>query len=151
MIFSICHGQEPRNNFETSKGKWCFPLSRFQNVDTLAIDCFGIAVNSLDLVLTSQYPAEVRTIQSGKIAEIFKVGDSYTVMVKSGHYFLIYTGLSLPIMKSGEIVAKGVLIGSLSVDHSNGDYSLTLRLMKETKVLNINRWFNWKNACTISF
>jgi hypothetical protein len=145
FVSFVSYGQNINNIFKSTKGQWSFPISSVESIDTIDADCYGFPANSLNLVLRTNYPQIVKAIQPGLVVSVRNYGDSpYWVMVKSGDYFLVYSGLSNPNVCKGDTIIKNYEIGSLAQDESEGCvYSLGLILYNGTKVININRWFKW--------
>jgi hypothetical protein len=146
---SLCQSQSENTIFKASQGKWNFPISNVQSIDTMTFDCYGIPANSKCLILKSQSSTQVRAIQGGHVQSVFEQAGIYTIIIKTGDYFLIYDGLSKPFLKKGDMITEGKSIGNLACDDMKETYDLNLSLMKGTKDLNINRWFKWQTAHNI--
>ncbi len=145
LLCSLSHGQNANNNFTSTKGKWNFPISNVLAIDTIGRDCLGMPYPSSSLVLKTNSPGSVTALQPGIVQGIHNFDGTYTVMVRSGEYFLFYLGLkNLQVLK-GDSVTKNSELGVLAKDYSDTyAYGLELMLWKGGKPININRWFHWQ-------
>ena len=154
ILTAISHAQSAIESFEATKGTWELPLSGTFRIDSMVENRLGF-IDSLSLTLKSKSTTEVSSIEKGVVLATVQIAGDYTIIVNVRDYILAYTGLEKPLVKKGDMLVKGTILGRLAKDETEGTYNLTLMLIKGTEKLNINRWFNWKTAhntgenCTI--
>ena len=146
MIFFVCKAQNSDSIFSTSKGTWRFPIDNVVEIDTMTHDCLGIPTNSHHLILRTDWPMEVKALQSGTVAAVKIFDGICTLIVQAEDYFLVYQGLDDVKLRKGDDVEQGCLIGKLTKWEDKKKYELVLMLLKSLRTLNINRWFDWKTA-----
>ena len=143
IFWSSSKGQSPSNAFKASKGTWHLPIANVRSVDSSMLDCVGGRTNSPYLTLKAQCAQEVRAIQSGQVWAVAKLGEIDMVMIKTGGYFLVYSGLTDIKIKKGDMVKQGGVIGTLAKGEHGETFELSLMLLSESETFNINRWFDW--------
>jgi hypothetical protein len=145
-----CFSQKSLNRlFESSKGKWQLPLKRIlfvadnEKLKHMTVNMFD---STLRLITDSAY--NVYSVHDAEVTAIFEVGGEYSVITKSGDYFISYQRLSQPSFVKGEVLEAGQFIATL-VNRADSQFSLELSLTKQGNELDISKWFNWQNAAII--
>lgn len=69
----------------------------------------------------------------GEIAGVYKIDDIYCVSVKEGTMFYTYAGFRNVVVKKGQLVSPGSLLGVLNPAEDCGDYSYDFIMTDETK------------------
>jgi hypothetical protein len=154
LTLALCYiawGQGKGASFRASKGTWSFPVSNILSIDTMMTDCYGIPANSPYLTLKSTHPEDIKAIQSGLVQSVIDKESLHLVILKAGEYFLVYNNISNPVVKEGDLVKQGSVIGKLMKRDTEENYEVTLMLLKGVDYININRWFNWEAAHNSSF
>src|SRR5688572_9927898 len=112
LTSSYSFGQDSTIIFESTKGKWDFPVATVYGIDTVpgsCLDCHG----DLTFTIKSQPAATVHAIQGGHTASVFEIEGEYIVMIRTGRYFIVYCNLSRPSATKGSYITKGTSIGNL--------------------------------------
>ena len=130
--------------FESSKGKWPIPVSRFskiydnENLKRLTSNQFD---STLRIILDSS--SQVKAVHDGTVTEIIEVEGEYTVLTNFGNYYISYSRLTKPNLVKGEYIKAGQQLGQVIKDWTEENYTLEISLCKGTKQLSAKNWIDW--------
>ena len=83
--------------------------------------------------------ARARCVFNGEVTAVFQFSGSKNVLVRHGSYISVYCNLSSVIVRKGQKLKTGDLIGTIKTDES-GNAVLHFQLRKETTKLNPEAW-----------
>jgi murein hydrolase activator len=130
--------------FESSKGKWPTPVSRFfkiyenENLKHFASNQFD---STLRIITDSSY--QVKAVHDATVTAIIEVDGEYTVLTNFGNYYISYSRLTRPNLVKGEYIKAGQQLGQVMKDWTENNYTLEIALSKGTKQLNAEDWIDW--------
>jgi hypothetical protein len=136
------YGQKNANEiFELSKGTWTAPISKFRDIIDLESTKYSWyrATVSITFITDSSY--EVKAVHAGIVRSIFKIESTYAIGVNYGDYWIFYYGIEKPDLNRGDSVTMNQVIGKLYKEKYADDYELNLILLKNTKEINVSKWF----------
>ena len=81
----------------------------------------------------------VNAIFEGKVVSVFQLGDIFGIITKFGKYFIVYFGLTKPIIKKDDYVLKDQFLSTLMADNDQ-EYELELRIVTEQKDFDPSWW-----------
>jgi murein hydrolase activator len=130
--------------FESSKGKWPTPVSRFfkiyenENLKHFASNQFD---STLRIITDSSY--QVKAVHDATVTAIIEVDGEYTVLTNFGNYYISYSRLTRPNLVKGEYIKAGQQLGQVMKDWTENNYTLEIALSTGTKQLNAEDWIDW--------
>jgi len=130
--------------FESSKGKWPRPVSRFlkfydnENLKRLTSNQFD---STLRIILDSS--CQVKAVHDGTVTAIIEVEGEYTVLTNFGNYYISYSRLTKPNLVKGEYIKTGQQLGQVIKDWTEENYTLEISLSKGTEQLSAKNWIDW--------
>ena len=132
-------------NFEANKGKLGWPVTRgvikakFGKGRSL-IDS-SVEVNNSGVKIATEKNAKVKAVFKGEVSEIhvMKRGNP-TIMISHGDYFTIYHNLSKILVKKGDKIETGQVIGEVFTNGITGETLLDFRIYRNKKKLNPQNW-----------
>jgi len=130
--------------FESSKGKWPLPVSRFlkfydnENLKRLTSNQFD---STLRIILDSS--CQVKAVHDGTVTAIIEVEGEYTVLTNFGNYYISYSRLTKPNLVKGEYIKTGQQLGQVIKDWTEENYTLEISLSKGTEQLSAKNWIDW--------
>jgi len=131
--------------FEDSKGTWNYPVSKCYEVFA-----HSGGLDSGDIGKGASFFTDsvcgVNAVFGGRVETIMK-DDNYTVMIEYGKYFILYAGLTRPILKRGDIVKAGQIIAYPTKD-GEGKYCVDIILFTKETLIDIFPWFRKQNLLT---
>ena len=83
--------------------------------------------------------ARARAVFDGVVTSVFQFAGTRNVLVRHGSYISVYCNLSSTIVKKGQKVRTGDILGTVAND-GNGNCTLHFQLRKETLKLNPEAW-----------
>jgi len=144
FYYSLCIAQNEADSlFETSKGKWPIPVSKYveiqNNKNILHANC-NSADSALRITTDSSY--NVIAVHDGQTSRTYEADDEYILIIKFGDYTIIYTGIEKPITQNNSPIKSGQVISRIRKDIDN-QYQLRLSLFYKDRQLNVEEWINW--------
>jgi hypothetical protein len=130
--------------FEQSKGKWTFPISKF--IAYVKEEGRKSTANDFDhkgIIFFTNKDDSVKASFKGKVALIFPVGDCFALMTKYGDYFITYVNLDSPVVKKGDNVSQGQFLGFLVRGYEKLELTITDHNAKE---FDPYKWFKWPSS-----
>lgn len=127
--------------FESSKGNWNFPVSNYTQVEKFGnIVKQGRTYNSQCTSLISDTALTVSAVYSGKVVVVTKIEDFHVIIVKFGDYYVTYSGLTKPIVRSKEYIVKGQTLAQTEKDFDS-KYRVNIFFSKGKENLDAFEWF----------
>ncbi|OFY63472.1 MAG: hypothetical protein A2Y71_16195 [Bacteroidetes bacterium RBG_13_42_15] len=138
-------------NFFENKGRLPWPVEK-----GLITSHFGIhnhpvlkyvKENNSDIEITSSGKTPVRSIFNGTVAKIFSIqGLNMSIIIKHGRYFTVYSNLVNVLVKMGDKVETGKIIGEVFNDKEKGNEAVLKFMVTEERVnLDPELWISKKN------
>jgi murein hydrolase activator len=136
-----------QNNFENLKGCLPWPADNFKELITykqarenVRIQ-FGVkAPNHKILAIRYDKATTIKAIAEGSVHSVFDVENSWTVMVKHGDYWLVYSNLDTVYLKKGDSICIMQPIGKITSPTANNYYELEMLLYRNKKELDPYEW-----------
>ena len=138
-------------DFFENKGRLPWPVER-----GLITSHFGIhnhpvlkyvKENNSDIEITSSGKTPVRTVFNGTVAKVFSIqGLNMSIIIKHGKYFTVYSNLVNVVVKTGDKVETGQMIGEVFNDKEKGNEAVLKFMVTEERVnLDPELWISKKN------
>jgi septal ring factor EnvC (AmiA/AmiB activator) len=138
-------------NFFENKGRLPWPVEK-----GLITSHFGIhnhpvlkyvKENNSDIEITSSGKTPVRSIFNGTVAKVFSIqGLNMSIIIKHGRYFTVYSNLVNVLVKTGDKVETGKIIGEVFSDKEKGNEAVLKFMVTEERVnLDPELWISKKN------
>lgn len=135
------------SSFEGKKSKMLWPVPGFitnrfgrQAHQTLK----GIVVNNNGVDIQTNKDEKVRSVYSGKVLRVALVpGNGTAVIVKHGEYFTVYSKMKNVLVKTGQEIREGDVIGEVYTDN-NGVSELEFQVWKNNQKLDPQTWLSPK-------
>ncbi len=124
------------SNFQANRGRLPVPITgsyavtgRYghYNVEDLA----GVTLDNKGINLTGRAGAQARSVFDGEVTTVANFGGSYTVIVRHGSYFSVYSNLASVSVRRGQNVSTRQALGSVAAD-ANGGRTLHFQLRKRS-------------------
>ena len=138
-------------NFFENKGRLPWPVEK-----GLITSHFGIhnhpvlkyvKENNSDIEITSSGKTPVRSIFNGTVAKVFSIqGLNMSIIIKHGRYFTVYSNMVNVLVKMGDKVETGKIIGEVFNDKEKGNEAVLKFMVTEERVnLDPELWISKKN------
>ncbi len=131
-------------DFSKNKGKLPWPIdngfvsTKFGKQPHPTLKGITIESNGIDISCTGSM--SVKAIFDGEVVGITKVvGSQNMIIVSHGNFYSVYSNLSEVVVRKGNKVTRGQLLGSLS-SNPQGRGELHLELWQDKKKLNPQKW-----------
>ncbi len=95
--------------------------------------------NNPGLTLETEPGAVVRAVYEGEVSRIFDIEGNWTVLVRHGKYFTVYSNLSAVSVQKGQQIATGQMVGRAAANQ-DGYGEIEFLLMVENKNLDPEAW-----------
>ncbi len=124
------------SNFQANRGRLPVPITgsyaitgRYgrYNVEDLS----GVTLDNKGINLTGRAGAQARCVFDGEVTTIANFGGTYTVIVRHGSYFSVYSNLSSVSVRRGQSVNTRQTLGNVAKD-ANGGHTLHFQLRKRS-------------------
>ncbi len=131
--------------FELSKGKLGWPVVRGvikgKYGKRRSLTDHTITQNYKSIYIATEDNAEIKAIFNGEVSgiHIMKRGNP-TIIIRHGNYFSVYMNLSEVIVKKGDKITTGQVIGTAFTNKIKGETLLGFRIYKNDQVLNPEFW-----------
>jgi hypothetical protein len=151
-MYALTNAQTPNNNsggneFEKLKGKLTWPVDNIKEIITYQQrlenrrNCYHCCAPTPSLTIKSDSPTTVKASAEGQVRAAFDVEGVWSVMIKSGNYFMVYTNLNKVLVKKGDTVQQNQPIGQINIPNDENLFELELMLMKLRKNFDPYEWF----------
>lgn len=131
-------------SFEANRGKLPWPVSK-----AIIISTFGIHQNPVlekimednkGITLETEQGASVHTVFTGEVASVFPVSNRWTVVIRHGQYFTVYSNLKDAIVQTGQQVKTMQTIGTVYTNPTTGESDLDFQVYKSQQPVNPQFW-----------
>lgn len=131
-------------SFEANKGKLPWPVSR-----AIVISTFGIHPNPVlekimednkGITMETAQGSAVHAVFNGEVASIFPVSNRWTVVIRHGQYFTVYSNLKDVAVQNGQQVSTMQTIGTVYTDSNTGESDLEFQVYKYTTPVDPQLW-----------
>lgn len=143
---STPEGLAMTGNFEKNKGRLPWPIEKGNikiHFGTYAIADTKIRGNNPGLTMETEPGAVVKAVFEGEVSRIFDIEGNWTVLVRHGKYFTVYSNLSAVSVQKGQNITTGQMVGRAALnDDGNGE--IEFLLMVENKNLDPESWIRKK-------
>jgi len=129
-------------NFEKNKGKMPWPVEKANikiHFGTYEIEGTRLKGNNPGLTLETEPGAVVKAVFEGDVSRIFDIEGNWTVLVRHGKYFTVYSNLSAVSVTKDAHVTAGQMLGRAATDN-DGNGEIEFLLMQENKNLDPESW-----------
>jgi len=133
------------NDFLGNKGRLPWPVGAgviTQNFGVIYTD--GIKDENNGINIKTAKDAAVRAVFDGDVVLVGDVSGTYTVVVRHGGYFTVYSNLRSTSVSKGQKVSYKQNIGSPATDPASGDYEVIFEVLKGETYLNPVQWIAGK-------
>jgi murein hydrolase activator len=133
-------------NFEKNKGKLPWPIDKGNikiRYGTYSIEGTKLRGNNPGLTMETEARAAVKAVYEGEVSRIFDIEGNWTVLVRHGKYFTVYSNLSAVSVQKDQKVVAGQMIGRAAVNN-DGNGEIEFLLMQENKNLDPETWIRRK-------
>ncbi|MDB5120436.1 MAG: Septal ring factor EnvC, activator of murein hydrolase AmiA and AmiB [Sphingobacteriales bacterium] len=100
----------------------------------------NVTVNNTGINIKTADGASVYSIFNGQVVNVVYLINSYTVIIRHGEYFSIYSKLRNATVSAGEKVSTRQLIGTVATDHSEDTTELQFQIWKGANPVNPSSW-----------
>lgn len=133
-------------SFESNKGKLPWPVEKGNvkiHFGTYSIEGTKLRGNNPGITLATEQGAVVRAVFEGEVSRIFDIDGNWSVLVRHGKYFTVYSNLSSVSVSKDQKVAGGTMLGRAAAnDDGNGE--IEFLLMQENRNLDPESWIRRK-------
>lgn len=129
------------NDFLGNRGSLPWPVTNgvvVQGFGPYTIEGIKSENNGIDIKTNSN--ASVRAVFEGDVASITNVYGTYTVLIRHGEYFTVYSNLRSVSVVKGQKVSTKQNIGSVANDSSTGIPEVSFQLWKGSNPVNPKIW-----------
>lgn len=133
-------------NFEKNKGKLPWPIDKGNikiRFGTYSIEGTKLRGNNPGLTMETEARAAVKAVYEGEVSRIFDIEGNWTVLVRHGKYFTVYSNLSGVSVQKDQHVTAGQMIGRAAVNN-DGNGEIEFLLMQENRNLDPETWIRRK-------
>lgn len=133
-------------SFESNRGRLPWPVEKGQvkiHFGTYAIEHTKLRGNNPGITLATQPGAIVRAVFEGEISRIFDIDGNWSVLIRHGKYFTVYSNLSSVSVTKDQKVSGGQMLGRAAAN-DEGQGEIEFLLMQENRNLDPERWIRGK-------
>jgi septal ring factor EnvC (AmiA/AmiB activator) len=129
-------------SFESNRGKLPWPVEKGNvkiHFGTYSIEGTKLRGNNPGITLATEPGAIVRAVFEGEVSRIFDIDGNWSVLVRHGKYFTVYSNLSAVSVSKDQKIAGGTMLGRAAAnDEGNGE--IEFLLMQENRNLDPESW-----------
>lgn len=143
VLESTPEGMALSGNFEKNRGKLPWPVDKANikiHFGTYSIEGTKLRGNNPGLTLTTEVGAPVKAVFEGDVSSIFNVEGNWTVIVRHGKYFTVYSNLSATSVTKNQKVVTGQMLGRAASNSDDGSGEIEFLLMQEMTNVNPESW-----------
>jgi septal ring factor EnvC (AmiA/AmiB activator) len=129
-------------NFEKNRGKMPWPIEKGTikiRFGTYSIEGTKLRGNNPGLTMETEPGAVVKAVYEGEVSRIFDIEGNWTVLVRHGKYFTVYSNLSGVSVSKEQKVSTGQMLGRAAANN-DGNGEIEFLLMQENKNLDPETW-----------
>jgi septal ring factor EnvC (AmiA/AmiB activator) len=130
------------SDFLGSRGSLPWPVTNGIVVEQFGEHTYGVNVKVENNGIDIKTPAgsTVRAVFSGTVGRIAPVSGSYTVLVRHGEYFSVYSNLKSVSVSSGQKISTKQAVGTVATNSDDGTTQLHFEIYKGQSPQNPESW-----------
>ncbi len=139
---STPEGLAMTGNFEKNKGRMPWPIEKGNikiRFGTYTIEGTKLRGNNPGLTMETEPGAVVKAVFEGEVSRIFDIEGNWTVLVRHGKYFTVYSNLSAVSVQKEQKLSAGQMVGRAAVNN-DGNGEIEFLLMVENRNLDPEDW-----------
>ncbi|OQP60982.1 hypothetical protein A3860_04455 [Niastella vici] len=142
VLESTPEGFRISGSFESNKGRLPWPVEKANvkiHFGTYSIEGTKLRGNNPGITLATEPGAVVRAVFEGEVSRIFDIDGNWSVLVRHGKYFTVYSNLSSVSVAKDQKISAGTMLGRAAAnDDGNGE--IEFLLMQENRNLDPESW-----------
>ena len=130
------------NDFEKNRGKLPWPVEKGNikiHYGTYDIPGTKLHGSNPGLTLETEDGGVVKAIFEGEISRIFDIEGNWSVLVRHGKYFTVYSNLSSVSVTKDQKIKAGQMLGRAG-SNADGNGEIEFLLMQENRNLDPEAW-----------
>lgn len=135
-------GSRISGSFENNKGRLPWPIEKGEvkiHFGTYSIEGTKLRGNNPGITLATEAGSVVKAVFEGEVSRIFDIDGNWSVLIRHGKYFTVYSNLSSVSVSKDQKVSAGQALGRAAVnDEGNGE--IEFLLMQENRNLDPESW-----------
>jgi len=135
-------GSRISGSFESNRGRLPWPVEKGNvkiHFGTYSIEGTKLRGNNPGITLATEPGAVVKAVFEGEVSRIFDIDGNWSVLVRHGKYFTVYSNLSSVSVAKDQKVTSGQMLGRAAAnDDGNGE--IEFLLMQENRNLDPESW-----------
>lgn len=137
-------GKRISGSFEDNKGHLPWPIEKASIKMHFGRNTQGpVVTNNPGLTLETEPGATVKAIFEGEVVRIFDIEGAWSVIVRHGKYFSVYSNLQSVNVSRNQKVEADQLVG-MAAKNNDGNGEIDFILMQEIKNLDPEKWLRKK-------
>lgn len=139
---STPEGSRITGSFESNKGRLSWPIEKGNvkiHFGTYAIEGTKLRGNNPGITLATEAGAVVKAVFEGEVSRIFDIDGNWSVLVRHGKYFTVYSNLSSVSVAKDQKVTSGQMLGR-AAENDDGNGEIEFLLMQENRNLDPESW-----------
>ena len=137
-------GKRISGSFEDNKGHLPWPVEKASIKMHFGRNTQGTVItNNPGLTLETEPSTKVKVIFEGEVVRIFDIDGAWTVIVRHGKYFSVYSNLQSVNVSRNQKVNSDEVVG-VAAKNVEGNGEIDFILMQETKNLDPEKWLKKK-------
>jgi murein hydrolase activator len=137
-------GKRISGSFEDNKGHLPWPVEKASIKMHFGRNAQGTVVtNNPGLTIETEPATKVKAIFEGEVVRIFDIEGAWTVILRHGKYFSVYSNLQSVSVSRNQKVEADQLVG-VAATNTDGNGEIDLILMQEIKNLDPEKWLRKK-------
>lgn len=139
---STPEGSRITGSFESNKGRLSWPIEKGNvkiHFGTYAIEGTKLRGNNPGITLATEAGAVVKAVFEGEVSRIFDIDGNWSVLVRHGKYFTVYSNLSSVSVAKDQKVTTGQMLGR-AAENDDGNGEIEFLLMQENRNLDPESW-----------
>ncbi|MBO9200398.1 MULTISPECIES: murein hydrolase activator EnvC family protein [Niastella] len=135
-------GSRISGSFESNRGRLPWPVEKGNvkiHFGTYSIEGTKLRGNNPGITLATEPGAVVKAVFEGEVSRIFDIDGNWSVLIRHGKYFTVYSNLSSVSVSKDQKVTSGQMLGRAAAnDDGNGE--IEFLLMQENRNLDPESW-----------
>ena len=135
-------GSRISGSFENNRGRLPWPVEKGNvkiHFGTYSIEGTKLRGNNPGITLATEPGAVIKAVFEGEVSRIFDIDGNWSVLIRHGKYFTVYSNLSSVSVAKDQKVTSGQMLGRAAVnDDGNGE--IEFLLMQENRNLDPESW-----------
>ncbi|MFL5743638.1 MAG: murein hydrolase activator EnvC family protein [Niastella sp.] len=142
FLESTPEGSRISGSFESNRGRLPWPVEKGNvkiHFGTYSIEGTKLRGNNPGITLATEPGAVVKAVFEGEVSRIFDIDGNWSVLIRHGKYFTVYSNLSSVSVAKDQKVTSGQMLGRAAAnDDGNGE--IEFLLMQENRNLDPESW-----------